>query len=351
MTLARTFCLTAIMMAPSAFAQDTDIGSLNADPNVWNICNETSYVMRIAVGTMQNGTMTARGWQQIRPGACVSETPPPGTPRYIYAQSSPVHMGRVREWKGNVKLCASDDDFTADATRSCPLQDLETRLYLQVNPTERNTTFIEPDNFGENADTAGLQRLLRDNGYKVSRVDGLPGRRTSRNVSEFLKENDLPIAISIGEKFDALIEGARKRQDSIGLKVCNTSSRRIWTAVAYRDQADWHSRGWWPIEAGDCARPVSDSLIDTDTHLFAQQEPPNTDDGAPAPDRRIRTVAATPQQFCIAEGVFSALGNEYCEDRGYEAVSFRPLPVELEGVSITLTDADFTTPNATGLRR
>jgi len=346
--LASAIALLPLLSAPSAAAQST----LNADPNVWNICNETSFVLRVAVGTMEEGTMTPRGWQLVRSGACIEEKPLPGSQRYVYAESAPIHMGRVREWAGKVKLCAAAKDFVADATRSCALQDLETRLYLQVNPAERNTTFMEPDNFGENADTAGLQRLLRDNGYKISRIDGLPGRRTSRMLSDFLKDQKLPATLTIGEKFDALIKGAKARQDSIGLKICNKSSGTIWTAVAYRNNADWESRGWWPIAPEACAHPVTDSLVDTDTHLFAQQEQAAPDaDTPPPPDKRIRTVAATPIEFCVAEGVFSALGNEYCEDRGYEAVSFRPLPTDLEGVSITLTDADFTTPNATGLRR
>lgn len=345
--------MLAALSAPLAAAQDSDpLASVNSDPNVWNICNETSYVLRIAIGTMKGGTMTPRGWSQIRPGACQSEMPPPNSPRYVFAESLDVHLGRIREWKGKVKLCASRVDFEADATRSCALQDLETREFLQVNPTERNTTFIEPDNFGEDADTAGLQRLLRDNGYKISRIDGIPGRRTSRTLAQFIKDQSLEKTLSDGQKFDALITAARARQDAVGLKVCNNSSYTVWLATAVRDSSDWQSRGWWPVDAGDCARPITDNLNGQDAHLYASQEQPAPDeDTAPPEDKRLRTVAAKPIQFCVGEGVFSALGNEFCEDRGYTSVNFRAMPTDVDGNVVTLTDADFTTPNATGLRR
>jgi len=300
---------------------------------------------------MSDSIMKPRGWIQIRSGGCHTETVTPNSPRYVFAESAPIHMGRIREWKGKVKLCASSEDFSADATRSCALQDLETRDYLQVDPSERNTTFIEPDNFSENAVTAGIQRLLRDNGYQISRIDGLPGRRTSRQMDRFLKDNDLPRTTTIGQRFDALIKGARDRQDKIGLKVCNKSTALIWTAVASRNKADWESRGWWPITPEECARPITDSLEKTDTHIYAVQEQPLDEDENPVADKYLRTIAAKPTQFCIAEGIFSALGNELCVDRGYEAVNFRALPTDIDGTTVTLTDADFTTPNATGLRR
>jgi len=88
--------------------------------------------------------------------------------RYVFAESDPVHQGGIREWTGTVPLCVSSDNFEADATKSCQLQNLETRNYLTVDPADPRTTFIEPDNFGKNAATAGMQRLLKDSGYEVT---------------------------------------------------------------------------------------------------------------------------------------------------------------------------------------
>ena len=157
--------------------------------------------------------------------------------------------------------------------------------------------------------------------------------------------------MTTGEKFDELIKTARERQKSIGLEICNKSQFTVWTAVAYRNNADWESRGWWPIAPEGCARPITDSLTKTDTHIYAVQEQPDDENDNPVADKHLRTIAAKPTQFCVAEGIFSALGNELCIDRGYQPVNFRALPSETDGTTVTLTDADFTTPNATGLRR
>jgi len=141
-------------------------------------------------------------------------------------------------------------------------------------------------------------------------------------------------------------------QASIGLTLCNKSSQTIWSAIAYQNDGEWESRGWWPIEAATCARPFSNTLENTNAHFFALQEQPPVEGSDTRPkDRLLRTIAAKPRQFCVAEGVFSAIGDEYCSDRGYSPVSFRPLPTEETGTTVSLTDADFVEPSATGLRR
>lgn len=318
----------------------------------WNICNETSYVLRVATATQKAGAITPRGWDRVRPGACITQTPPPQSPRYVFAESERFHMGRLREWKGEVKFCVSDINFEADAAVSCALQDMQSRAYLQVDPSESTTTFIEPDNFTDNAETAGIQRLLQDNGYKISRIDGLPGRRTSRTLKAFLKDKDLEGSLSAGQKFDALVEGAQAVQDSIGLTLCNQTQGRVWTAIATQQEGEWESRGWWPIEIGKCERPFTSSLEGTNAHFFTlQEQAPDEETGLAPRDKLLRTVAAKPRQFCVSEGVFSALGDEYCTDRGYSPVNFRPLPTDGVGTKVTLTDADFINPSSTGLRR
>ncbi len=350
----QTLAVLSLSVASPALAQtsETDNAASSIPANQWNICNETSYVLRVASATQESGKMTPRGWDRVRPGGCLTKTPPMGTDRYVFAESAGFHIGRVREWKGTVSLCVDVGDFESDASMSCKLQDMDTRPYLKVDPKEQTTTFIEPDNFGDKADTAGIQRLLRDNGYKISRIDGMKGRRTTRTLSTFLKENEIDGNPTTGEKFEALIKGAQEVQASIGLTLCNKSSQTIWSAIAYQSEGEWESRGWWPIDANDCARPFSDTLENSNAHFFALQEQPMSEDSETRPkDRLLRTIAAKPRQFCVAEGVFSAIGDEYCSDRGYSPVSFRPLPTEETGTTVNLTDADFVEPSTTGLRR
>lgn len=345
--LALTTCM-ALLSAP-ALAQDEATETI---PSGWDICNETSFILRLATATIIEGKMAPNGWSKLRPGGCQSIDAPLDTPRYLYAESSPAHQGGVREWKGSVELCASEEDFTADATISCPLQDLGSRQYQQIDPAEQKTTLVEPDDYGKRADMAGIQRLLRDNGYRINRIDGYKGRRTTNPLNKFLKSVKLKTNITVPEKIDALEEGARKKQSDIGFTVCNKSSEKIWSGVAFREDGKWESRGWWPVQIDECIRPFTKILKDTEAHYFALQE-----DSSAGPteeqklDKRLKSTAVTPSQFCIAESRFAATGREFCSDRGYIAANFRPLPNDKEGATINLNDADFAEINPAGLRQ
>lgn len=347
--------ITSLFIFPfQALAQDTGQNPVIRTGNTaWEICNETSYIMRVATAYIRGGIISPKGWDKARPGECITQTVPINSPRYVFAESDPVHQGGIREWAGSVPLCVSTANFSADATKSCQLQNLETRNYLAVDPAEPRTTFIEPDNFEQNSATAGMQRLLRDSGYKVTRIDGITGRRTTRTLAAFKKENELSNDVDNNTLIDALAAAAKTKQAEIGLEVCNNSSSRIWTAVATRDDGDWKSRGWWTIEQGACLRTLTKTLQGTEAHYYALAENIiQSEDGQEiGPDKRLRSVATTPAQFCVAEAKFSALGREYCAESGYAVANFRPVPTDNNGIRVTLTDQDFAVPNAVGLRQ
>ena len=330
---------------------DTPINS-DTPSQPWEVCNETSFIIRLANAVIREGKLAPKGWDQIIPGQCFGLAAPIGSPRYVYAESSPIHQGGIREWTGQTPICVSPEDFTADATKNCALQNLKTRNYLAVDPTEKRTTLIEPDNFGKKAEIAGIQRLLQDNGYKISRIDGLTGRRTNRYIREFKKKSALPVGIPNTELIEAMASKAKARQSDIGFEICNNTTATVWTAMAMRDNGAWQSRGWWTIEKTECLRPFTKTLEGADAHFFALQENKiETDEGTTfGPDKRLRSVAATPAQFCIAEAKFSALGREYCGESGYAVANFRPLPTDSEGAKINLSDQDFAVPNPVGLR-
>lgn len=319
----------------------------------WEICNETSYIMRLATAYIREGRVSSRGWDKARPGECINKSVPLDSPRYIFAESDPVHQGGIREWAGNVPLCVSEKDFTADATKNCQLQNLNTRNYLIIDPNDPRTTFIEPNNYGKNAAIAGMQRLLKESDYKITRVDGLSGRRTLKTISTFKKDNDLDKDIDDNALIDVLAKTAAAKQAEVGLEVCNKSSGKIWTAVATRHDGDWRSRGWWTIEKDSCLRTLTETLQGTEAHYYALAE--NIIEGEEGttigPDKRLRSVAATPAQFCVAEAKFSALGREYCAETGYAVANFRPIPTDNDGIRVTLTDQDFAAPNPVGLRQ
>jgi len=197
-----------------------------------------------------------------------------------------------------------------------------------------------------------IQRLLKDNGFKISRIDGLTGRRTSRYMREFKKKSGLAAGLSNDELIEAMAIAAKERQSDVGFEICNNSNATIWAAIAMRENGAWQSRGWWTIEKEKCLRPFTKALQGTDAHFFALQENRiETEDGTTfGPDKRLRSVATTPAQFCIAEAKFSALGREYCAESGYAVANFRPLPTDSDGAKVNLSDQDFAVPNAVGLR-
>ena len=355
----RAICLSALIWvwALTAAAQTNVTGSTNLQTQTstsassnWDVCNETSYVLRFASGYIRSDRMQAVGWTTVQPGACVLIVTPKDSPRFLFAESLPIHRGGIREWKGSIELCAKDTDFTSDATDDCRLQNMVTRNYFAVNPSERRTAFIEPGDFGVNAATAGLQRLLQDAGYKITRVDGLSGRRTLRTIASAKSDLELEKTATEQELISALIPKAEAARNTIGLDICNDGTARMFSAIAIQQDGNWTSRGWWPVEIGACVKPFDRSLIGTQAHIYALQEFVS-EEGQPQPDRRLRSEVVTPAPFCIAESRFAALGREKCLEQGYTPVDFRPISSDVDVQIIRLTDADFVEGGTDGLRR
>jgi len=256
---------------PETVTPSTNTSEATATLN-WDVCNETSYNIRFASAFIRDDRMQTVGWTNIQPGACTTLVTPKDSPRFLYAESLPIHQGGVREWKGPIQLCATEKDFTSDATENCALKNLEIRDFFAVKPTERQTAFIEPGDFGINAEIAGLQRLLQDSGYKITRVDGLSGRRTLRTIARAKSDLKLDKSASNQELITALIPKAEEARNSIGLDICNDGTNRMFTAIAIQQDGNWTSRGWWPIDIGQCVKPLDRSLIGTQAHIYALQE-------------------------------------------------------------------------------
>ena len=325
-------------------AQDATLIGPTTD---WQVCNETSYVLRVASAFLRGGRMVAKGWDETLPGACTTLVTPVDSPRFLFAESATVHLGGVREWKGDTKLCVEAGPFESDATEDCRLANRTERGFFAVRPGEPVTTLIEPSDYGPfKSVTAAQQRLLRDAGYAVSRIDGLTGLKTASTLRTFRKDAGLDATVDGEPLLRALMEAARARRDTVGLEVCNEGTQPVWAAVATRSDGRWRSRGWWRADPGACARPLDVPLPGTEAHVFAIQSGGN--DG---PDRRLRSVSATPAQFCIAESRFDVTGNEFCSDKGYGIGAFRPVPLDAPGARMRLSDSDFSDPDALGLRR
>ncbi|MCF6274471.1 MAG: DUF1036 domain-containing protein [Robiginitomaculum sp.] len=346
------FCLALSIGLPS-FAQETavQISEQTLPPPIqppWQVCNETSFILNIATAGVLEGQagqpVSVWGWQNLRPGKCQIVDVEKGTPRFVYARSDAMHQGGVREWKGRYDYCVAEEDFTAKADISCALQNMTTKQFLQVIPTESRTAFVEPSDYGRLAETAGLQRLLGDNNYDIKRIDGRTGKRTTKTLQKFLKDHGLKSSISVDEQYTALQENALKVSKNIGIRLCNKTTARLWAALAYKNEGATESRGWWPIDKGTCIQPLTKNLDGRDAHYYLRMETPA---GA---DKILKVAAKDAKEFCIGPSKFSALRHEFCQDQGYVAARFKPVPTGKSGATIEFTDADFNDATVSGLR-
>jgi len=315
----------------------------------WQVCNETSFIQEIAVVTIANGqagtSLSVKGWSKLIPGDCKTIDAEKSTPRFVYARSSTIHQGGIREWKGEHDYCVGEEDFEAKTDLSCALQNMKSRKFLRVIPTEHRTALVEPGSFGKKAVTAGIQRLLKDNNYDIKRVDGITGRRTSNTLNKFLKDHDLATDIPIADKFAALEKFAKETQAKIGVTICNESGSVIWSALASENGEEMESRGWWPIEPETCLRPFTESLKDNQVHFYARQE----EEGRA--DKVLKVASKAGLDLCIGEAIFAAIRQEFCEDQGYLTARFHSLPIDQTGARIILKDVNFGDAAVSGLRQ
>ncbi|MBL4871366.1 MAG: DUF1036 domain-containing protein [Robiginitomaculum sp.] len=341
-----------------AKAQTSD----DAQNRSWQICNETSFILDFAIASIFDGKnagkLSVKKWQKLRAGTCLTANLQKATPRYVYARSSPLHQGGIREWKGRHVFCVSPHrvklknvpDFIIQDDKECLEQNRVPAKFLRVIPTEERTVFTEPNGYGKKAQTAGLQRLLLDNNYDIKRIDGIGGRRTSNTLRKFLKDKGLNNGLSTEAKLDALESSVLAAKNKTGVEFCNQSSAKIWTALAWRESNYWLAKGWWPIKPKSCIRPFTKSLKGLKVYYYARLETDTSNDLV------IKTVSTSQKNkndeksFCIGPSSFASVAHEYCQDRGYVSARFLPLPNNLTGTRIDLAEKDFAPETLKGLR-
>jgi len=346
--LSPLFAAVLIMATPAARAQAPAPAPDTVEQPPWEVCNETSFILNVATAIVpvgnKNAPLSVQGWLKLRPGKCEIIPAEKSTPRFVYARSAVFHQGGVREWKGAHEYCLGEKDFKAEINIDCALQNFGTAKYLRIIPTEARTTFVEPANFRSKASTAGLQRLLMENGYDIKRIDGQTGKRTSKTLNTFLKDQDLKRDISIDEKYGALQQAAIKSHENAGVEICNKAKSRMWAAITFPTDTGWESRGWWPIDAGQCTRPYTESIKGKDLFVYARLETKG------AADKILSVKASESREFCISEAAFASVRHEFCADQGYVSARFKKIPSDKTGAQITFKANDFTGAVVSGLR-
>lgn len=276
------------------------------------LCNQTSYVLYAATGTRTGTNTASQGWTRVVPGDCraVLKKPLSNALYYLYARSSQAHTGEPRAWGGQLPLCVKDSDFALTTTSpTCPGDDSFSVPFSVIDThgmTEWTTTLTEAPGLAslDDARRAGIDRLLRDLGYKFADDDGrqaaLAGFRRKMKIVPNARDADL---------FDAMETEAMKTVSPAGYSICNDTAGVIWTALAFRSGKEVLSAGWWKVPSGGCAHALTQPLRIDKVYVHAEGHDKSG-------------LVGGPDKFCVANITFQTQNNTNCAARGLTTASF-----------------------------
>ena len=307
---------------------------LSASPAAadYRLCNETSYALQSAIAYESDGDWHSQGWFLLHPGAC--ETAIEGSvtsgPYYVFARSIDAHQGGTKYFGGTERFCTVAEDFQISGRDACLARGFDSQDFVRVDPKSGSgwvTSFSEPGNFTrERSKTAGVQRLLQDNGYKISRIDGYGGRNTTRAVMSFQRSiNVKPDGNITPDLINQLIDGAAQEQKKTGLSLCNETDYLVWSAVGEEiEGGELESSGWIRIEPGVCRKAVKGKLTAQTYYLYSEAIDTN---GARARRDDRELVWGGDHTFCTKSARFQIRGQENCRERGFDEAGFRAINV------------------------
>jgi len=309
-----TLALGAMLAAPAAASM--------------KVCNRTSYVLYAATANDAPTGISSQGWSRVAPGACRVVLPPDLTAPayYIHARSSRAHSGPARAWGGDKQVCVKDTNFATQnpfSARDCLNDDFYELPFAPVDTHHlRNwtTTFSETPALTtlQQAQLAGLKRLLKDLGYRLAAIDGKPDKATEAALADFRKRLRIAANASIDDLFDALETEALKTATPSGYSVCNDTAKAVAAALGQKQGAAWVAHGWWKIAAGSCAKLVADLAGIDSLFLFVQTV------NGPA-------LVTGKEKFCVADIEFDIQGRTNCGKRGLSEVGF--METKVRGLS------------------
>ena len=302
----------------------------------YSLCNRTSYAVRAAIGYPQEEATETRGWWSLRPGQCrIVLTEKIGAGDYfVFAEAIVGHRGNQRVWAGSAEQCVAEDGFfTLSNNEACEGEGRRMRNFSVVNVTEASdgewrTDFTEVDEYAtlNQAETAGVQRLLSDVGYDVGDLDGYMGQKTRDSLADFKRRNNLADPSTVNDELlDALILAANTREKDLGLYFCNAHSTPIWTALAGQlapagadpETAPLVSRGWWRLNPDQCAKIIKGAPEANEYFIYASTE-----------ESQERSLAGGDRQFCVNSVLFEIEDGVVCEDEGYAGALFKRVAVD-----------------------
>lgn len=302
---------------------------LGADAEAkYSLCNKTSYALSASIGYVDGDRLATRGWWRLRPGQCkVVLTEPTDPGRYfVYAEAIPGHKGALRAWSGDTPLCVENNGFFNLRNQEiCRDDPTKQRNFFDVEVTQAaggnwQTDFAEAANYTVySAEVAGVQRLLNDLGLANSRIDGSLGRETQRLLATYRKDKTLGEGPVIDDAtIDSMIEETNAREAKLGLFYCNKTDQPIWAALAEpKGDNRYESRGWWKLEAGDCAKVIKGALSADHFYVYGVIE------GAGG-ERRL---SGGDKSFCVNAVRFASATDTTCADQELDQAIFRRVEI------------------------
>ena len=347
--------IPALLMLPLFAAAILLVGTGKAQAD-YRFCNATSYVLEGAIGIhideapvdaetppaardatalAGGGKWQSKGWTRILPGDCqsiISGTLTKGD-YYVFARSIAAHQGPTKYFSGNARFCTLPDKFEITGRENCAMRGYNAHDFIRVAVKSREewtTTFREPRDYSlKMAQIAGAQRLLKDNGLRLPKIDGYAAKNTRRAVEAFQRTANIAVTGTIDDDLiEELIKGAVKEQARSGLNLCNKTPYLVWAAigVGMDKDDDEISSGWIRVPPKACTKAIKDKL-DRNTAYYVYAEATDTK-GGPVWRGSKRLYWHGKEPFCTKTTRFEIRGRDACAARGYDERAFMRVPTD-----------------------
>lgn len=303
------------------------------------LCNETSYVMDTTFAQKVKNKWQTHGWFRIYPGFCeiVIKKKLRQKLYYVHARSVFEHRGAVKLFGGTKIFCVDDPkkNFVIKSRVLCREKGGEKIGFAKVEVGFSSFTqrFQEANPFHSpnHSMVAGVQRLLRENGFEIGDVDGYWGKLTQRTIKEFQRSIKSRTTGSINKKlFNQLLSSAENMLGvRSGFKLCNQTKYLVWAAIGYRaiNKSDdfqtpkFESKGWVKILPESCSMLLRENLGQPRYYIYAEAVNKNgatvyKNSGAPL-------VWHGDFRMCLKRLQFKIENRAQCFKRGFQQARFR----------------------------
>lgn len=95
-------------------------------------------------------------------------------------------------------------------------------------------------------------------------------------------------------------------------RVCNMTSSAVSVAIGYKDLDDWHSEGWWLVQASQCETILEGALKSRYYYLHAE-------------DSRNEDQWRGAISMCVKDEKFFIKSPQNCYVRGYQKAGFQEI--------------------------